>query len=483
MHTLDSLPELCTADEAVTCIAALLPALGIDQQCPDIRTLRLWRTKKSMTIESRYFTRRNLLEVLHLLNLRQDGLAHQNAVKRTLAMDEGQLKEALIRQNESSDLHTDAEAVVTLQLLTKGILEQYRRVVEGAVVGHTDHKATRIVNTPVSLHQAMAHLGRLYFHEGSEDRAASIHQLLRLCMEPLVNWAPKAIGGIERYRDAVLIDPIYRVPNEDCETIAQEAQGANLSDLTEHYLHEALRNTLNQLGSQSEVAYTTIREFVGRHPLATAEELQQCYRNPELNNNSIEFVRNLYRPVHASHATEGQVRRCFHCKGLVSSENLCVMAGCREDFPDVEVVEPLLPLSQAYLARPEVLKYWADPAREELRLYDVLCAEEKLCQKVYLYPHSDWCDVSIAEDVGVDVKDYRDPARLAQRLNRSLGNLVHYSERIIAIARRRWSPTYRDRLVEQLLPERRAELRIMSVDQAIAHIQESFGGGSHAGKA
>jgi hypothetical protein len=60
---------------------------------------------------------------------------------------------------------------------------------------------------------------------------------------------------LERYREAILIDPMYRVPNEDCEIIAEEVEGTNLSDLIEHHLHEQLRMTLSKLGHDADVSY------------------------------------------------------------------------------------------------------------------------------------------------------------------------------------------------------------------------------------
>jgi hypothetical protein len=42
---------------------------------------------------------------------------------------------------------------------------------------------------------------------------------------------------------------------------------------------------------------------------------------------------------------------------------------------------------------------------------------------------------------------------------------------------------YHDRLVEQLTPEKRALLQVMSVDQAIKHLKRTYGGSSHASEA
>ncbi len=479
MVTLNLIPESLTAEEAAGQIAELAPQIGITQHLPDVRTLRLWRTKKQLSLEGRRFTRRNLIEVLAMLKLRHDGLTHQAAAQRVLAADEDRLMLMLTEGFRDPARQTDAEPVITLQLLAAGILEQYRLTQRGAIVGHTDHNRTGMVNMPLKLHQAMTHLSRHYFEDEQEDLASSVHQLLCLCTTPLEAWAPRSLAAIEAYRGAVLIDPDYRVPSEDCEAIAEEADGANLSDLVERHLHDSLRETLKKLGSGADSAYTTIREFVGRHPLATSSELQGIYWKPELNEEAIAFVRSLYVPLHAGLVRGDLATRCTHCRALIGTDGKCSLAGCSEDEPTR--VGEHVPLDHAYVARPDVRKYWSDPAREELRLYDALRASRAMRDRVQLYPHSDWCDVAIGEEVGVDVKDYRDPARLAQRLNRSIGQLEHYPERILAIARRRWKlPFYRDRLLEHLFPARQAQLKIMSVDQAISYLKKSNGGRNHA---
>lgn len=481
MNAITSIPTTCTIEQSTVHIGALVQSLGIPGDAPDVRTLRLWRTKKRVTIEGHHFTRRNILEVVVILKLRAEGLTLQHAVRRVLALDEDRLRFLLSTSGMTVPALTESESLITLQLLARGILALYRSVGNGAIVGHTDRMKQGIEGTPLSLLQAMAHLGRSYYIEGMEDRAASIHQLLQLCQRPLKDWAPRTVSMLERYQEAILIDPIYRVPSEDCETIAEEAEGTNLSDLIEHHLHEQLRMTLSKLGQDADISYTCIREFIGRHPLATAVELQLLYSHPELNDEAINFVRGLYQPIHATYAVNGHVRQCRHCRAFIGEDNACILAGCRDDHP-TEDASPI-PLYSAYVARPEVLKYWVDPAREELRIFDALRHKARLRDRVFLYPHSDWCDISIDEAVGVDVKDYHDPVRLAQRLNHSIGHLGQYPECILAVAQRRWSPMYRDRLVEQLTPEKRALLQVMSVDQAITYLKRTYGGDFHASEA
>jgi len=485
MTLLASIPDTTTAEEAASHVAALASQLGLLGVTPDVRTLRLWRTKKQITVEGRNFSRRNILEILVIHKLRQEGRTLQYAVERTLALDEDRLRLLLTDTAVQPLTHetVGAEPIITLQLLAKGIIEQFQLVGKGAIVGHTDPHKTGVDNMPLSLQQAMARLGRHYFAEGREDKAASVHQLLTLCTLPLYQWAPTALGSIEQYRDAILIDPDYRVPNEDCDAIAEEADGTDLHDLIERHLHERLRTALMKLGQDADVGYSIVREFIGRHPMATRVELQQLFLNPELTNEVIDLVRSLYSLAHAGYAYNDAVKRCAYCRALIVEDGVCLLAGCRHDHPIPRPDEHAIPADAAFLARPEILKYWVDPAREELRLYDALRADRRLRDQVELYPHSDRCDVAIGEEVGVDVKDYQDPVRLARRLNRSIGGLSSYPERILAIAQRRWSATYRDRLLEQLSPQRRDALQVMSVSQAISYLKKTYGGGRHASDA
>lgn len=470
------LPVTCTAEDAAALIARHAPQLGITGAPPDVRTLRLWRAKRILTISGRHFTRQNVLEALVIMRLRQEGMAQAHAAQRVQALDEERLHQLLTTTSTmniapsmaSLPMSREPDPKITVQLLATGITALYARVRKGAVVGHSDHTRAGYETTPVSLYQAMALLGRHYFAEGHEDIAASVHQVLSLCQQPLKNWAPHVIAESAEYGDTILIDPGYLVPSEECETIAEMADGAELSNLIERRLHENLRITLKALPRESaDFTYTTVREFVGRHPLVTRRELGQLRFDSAVPDEAFRYVDSLYRPVHSSEARGGFVRRCAHCNGLVSAaDGACLLAGCRDDHPQTEDTEPV-PLAEALVALPETLKFWADPAREELHLYDALRTVPQLHDHVRLYPHSDWCDVSIGEEVGVDVKDYRDPARLAQRLNRSIGRLDQYPTRILAIAQRRWTPTYGAMLVEHLTPERRRELQVMNIKQTI----------------
>lgn len=458
------LPERCTVQEAAVLLAEVASDLAVPGDTPSVRTLRLWRTKRLLSLGDRRMTRKNLLEALAITRLGAEGMSTAVAAERSRALDEHRLVRFLSGDDGigvSSGSGTPPE--VTLRLLAQGLLAQYRAVSEqGAIVGHVDAQRQ---HTPPSLRRAMALLGRLFFEEGRPETTASVHALLRQATTPLHDWAPAPLRQLPNAADLVLIDPDYLVPSEDCELIAEEAEGTSPDDLLERHLHGRLTEALGRLGADADRAYTAIRQFIGRHPLATRAELRLLKTDdPDWPDEAIAFIESVYVPIHAADADRGEVSRCRFCKGLIDRDGRCMLRGCREEHAPSEIGERL-PADQAFIARPEVLKYWVDPARSELRLYDTL-AEAGLDPQ--LYPHSDRCDVSLGEEIGVDVKDYADPVRLARKLNRGIGGLAHYPRAILAIAdRRARTGDYRDRLREQLTPGTRRRLEIRSVTDTI----------------
>ena len=471
MDLFTDLPESCTAEEAERVIAIKAKGLAIVGDPPSLRTLRLWRSKRFLSKSGHRFTRRNILEALYIIRMASGGVPTGAAAERCAELDDGQLLWALTEREVVVRLDSSRGSQVTLELLANGIINQYRTVMKGEIVGHSDTGRLGGYDVPLSLQQASARIGRLYMEEGREDIAASIHALLAYCATPLIEWAPRAIVGIPDAADVVLIDPEYRMPSEDCTVIAQQAPGAHLEDALENDLHNELMKTLSKLGTDADYSYTFIREFIARHPLARVQDLRRMDTTGEVPDEAIRFVRSLYDPVHAYFAQDDKVRICLHCRAIIRPDGCCSVQGCREDHPETRHAG-IIPLAEALAVKTIALKYWVDPAREELRLYDAL---HKAGIDVTLYPHSDRCDVSIGEEVGVDVKDYRSPVQLARKLNVGIGGLVHYPRRILAVAdRRARSEDYVNRLCEQLLPEHRRRLEVYSVGAAISTLTREY---------
>ena len=413
------------------------------------------------------------MEALGILRLCADGYSTGIAADRCASLSEERLA-ALALASEGEDTVSQSDyARVTLDLLSQGIIEQYHRVSRGGIVGVVGRGVGGDEDTPTALHQAMTRLGRLYFEDGQEDRTASVHGLIKDCMTPLYSWAPRSVHSLQGCSDLVLVDPDYRVPSEDCETIVEQAPGRRLEDLIERGLHARLKSSIAGLGSDTDAVYTAVREFIVRHPLAMDSELRGFRSRPEIPDDAIEFVQSLYIPVHAHHSVDGAINRCYYCKAPMDRKGNCLLGGCREDHPRPKQGQRVR-TEEARVVQAEVLKYWVDPARDELRLFDHL---RELGIDATLYPHSDRCDVGVAEYVGVDVKDYRSPISLARRLNRDVSGLTVYRDRrIVAIADRRVrsNSEYIARLRERLRPSIREEVEVLSVSSTMRELRKMY---------
>lgn len=374
-----------------------------------------------------------------------------------------------------TDIESSAgRATTAIALLAHGVLEQYRRCQHGQVVGRSSD-GTPGTGIPLLLRQAQGQLARLALEEGRFDTFSSVHELLANCQRPLHEWAPVAVAAEPHLAGLVLIDPDYRVPTEDCEVLTA-GQSGTYADMVEVQLFEELKAALAEYPDEAsrDVAYTLIRGFIAEYPLATRQELSDRVRDKRLNDPAADFLERAYEPAHAAEARQRQVPRCGHCRARLSVETgECTLTSCRYLHP-APLAGPAVPLTLARLARPELLRYWTDPAQEELRLYRALRTAHGE-EKVALYPHHDRCDVALGETWGVDVKDHRDPQRLARQLNESLGGLLHYppGQRILAIATRRaQQPHYLRQLRQALRPEVRAQLQVLSVTETIKKLKK-----------
>ena len=462
-HPFD-IPDLLTAAEARDLISTIVDELSLDVSVPSLRTLRQWRQSGTLTHAGVKFSRRNILEAITVLRLREEGFTVAAAGNQCASLDESGLIDGILGSDYSESTSRAPEfEEVTLQLLAKGIVTQYQQVRDGAIVG---------TDPPAALQQAMARLSRLYLEEGVEDLSSGIHPLLTRCTTPLSQWAPIGITRIPGADTTVLIDPDYLVPTEECQDIVAETDGSNIEDLLERRLHREMTEAISQPSRNQDHCYSVLREFICRHPLATHDELRGLYSNSRIPTAAIKFAENsLYVRPHVAFAEHGLIARCFHCRGPISREGHCTLRGCREDYPKTKLTDPV-PLDSALVARPEILKFWVDPGRGELRLFDAL---RKAKIEAELYPHSDRCDVAIGNIVGVDVKDYRDPSLLARKLNMGIGGLAYYQRQIIAVAdRRARRPHYIDRLIDQLRPEIRDSLEVYSLRNTIRTLVKSY---------
>ena len=460
-----------TAKEALTNAATLASNLKLDLTLPSERALRDWRTEGLLTHTSRKFTGRNLLELLrikqlrdlevsvHLIRTTLEGKSDDQLYKELTVAVSLPLLEAVPTPDDTS------EADRAVQLLAAAILHQFSATSHGKLVGI-------YVDIPVTLRQAQAHLSRLAFRsanplrgDGTSVNLSSVHELLHACTTPMRLWAPAPIAEHPVYAELTLIEPDLFTPSPECEQLAEQA--GHLENLIEVHWHNRFSQTLDRLDEdRRDAMYTRIRRFIAEHPLTTADELLSLKRDPriQLAADVGAFIDGIYLPVHAYDAIHRQVHRCAHCKGPIRHHR-CRLPSCRALHPVTEEATPI-PMEQAYIAHPALLRYWCDPAQEELRLYRHLRRTHG--DATHLYPQRDACDVAVGSEYGVDVKDYSDPVQLATKLNAGIGRFRLYPHKFLAIATRRArDASYIPRLKERLSATLRKELTVLSVEEAM----------------
>jgi hypothetical protein len=100
------------------------------------------------------------------------------------------------------------DAVVTIRLLAKGIVEIARRITDGAIVRQDD--------MPNSLRSGLERLSRHCLEEGMADHGANVHVLMDLATIPIGEWGVPCFSGEFPYVQAVLIDRDLGIPSGDC---------------------------------------------------------------------------------------------------------------------------------------------------------------------------------------------------------------------------------------------------------------------------
>src|ERR1035438_1686139 len=210
--------------------------LGLKVAPPTIRTIRLWRTRRILSKSpTRDFRFRQIIESLaasllltrgwtltaigELLPSLTDTMIEANIQSEATGAPVSWVgigppgEAALTDYQQRRQDDTAEEAVI---LLAQGILRQYDRILNGEIVRQDD-------GLPPELQSAMCRLGRLYIIETKEDRAACIHDVLDRACCPLEapEWGLAALQRPSfRFRQAVLIHTVFKVPTPDCLVIA-----------------------------------------------------------------------------------------------------------------------------------------------------------------------------------------------------------------------------------------------------------------------
>ncbi|MBS9393609.1 MAG: hypothetical protein HEQ29_10835 [Dolichospermum sp. LBC05a] len=470
--------------------------LKLSVEIPAVRTVRLWRSKNIFSQpQKQRFGFRQILEGLATVLLLKKGwtlaaisqvlpsLSDINLERQILAEAESQettwIPDSFVKDHRQQ-IDLAENAVV---LLAQGIIRLYQQI------SH-DQEIVKIVKQddnllPGELYQGMCKLGRLYIENGQIDQAASVHQILNLARFPLKNaqWNLPIFQQPEfSYRDVILIDSQLCVPTNDCETIAHNYGGFGENNLIERRLYNSLKESTEKLASRRQhLAYTKIRELLGRFSLIGQRKLLDYVEEHDLTPLQ-RVISEFFIEVPDIWLIKNFAHRCADCGTLmrphyqkIYPNGQCPIVQCPGHL-NPKIGEKLDPnKDQLLVAKPQILTYWTAPAIDELAIYDIA---KKEGLEVELYPNSDICDIGINNRfIGIDAKSYSSPVALAAKLNHSIGGLIHYTHRIIAISDRLIidNPYYLDIVREKLEPKNpQSTLQIMSVSEIIQKLKERY---------
>ena len=482
-----------TAENLLEELQRQIKQLNLSVESPAVRTIRSWRGKKLLSQpKGKKFGFRQILEGLAVLQFLKKGWTLKAIAEVLLSLNDEELEQQILtirdgenseksdrqqlslfpNQQNKSNLTLAEDAVI---LLAQGILRQYDRILTGQEIVRQDDKL------PSELHSAMCKIGRLYLEEGKCDRAASVHDVLERSRYSLNSkqWNLNTFRELE-FANASLIDLDLKVPTVDCAEIADKSGGYGEDNVIENRLYLKIISATKSLGTKKQhQAYTAVRELIGRRSLIRERELLDYlieHNLTPLQETVVEF----FNFVPEIWSIDNFACRCYHCGTLLRPhpngdrypDGYCPIYQCNSKYPP-RVGERLNPENgRLLIAKPQILAYWTAPAIDELAIFDEA--------KIYgldaeLYPESDQCDVAIGDRaIGIDAKSYRSPVLLALKLNRSIGGLIFYKKRIVAIT---------DELIEDcsgylstlrsLLDKKgeTATLQVMSVSSVIENIQ------------
>ncbi|MFZ1028594.1 MAG: hypothetical protein WAN66_20500 [Limnoraphis robusta] len=448
-----------TAEVLAQQLKRQIEQLGLSVEPPAVRTVRSWRSKQLLSQpKSQEFGFRQILEGLATALLLKKGWTLAAIAQVLPSFPDLILEQQIMAEADGQDPNWSPAQTAALPLpighassqdlaedavvlLAQGIVRQYTKTLNREIVRQDD-------SIPSELYRAMCKLGRLYIEEGLSDRAACVHTVLEGSRSPLEKWNLDIFRHPDfRFRQAILIDPDFRVPTSDCAEIANSRGTFGEDNAIEHRLHDRLREATERLGSRRNKAYTALRELLGRRSLIGEHQLLDYLVEKDLTPLQGMIIDTFFDRVPDIWLIDGYAHRCAHCGTLMRpypnkklfKDGRCPIRQCLgHESSKAKFSEKLDPNKDSLLvAKPQILTYWTGPAIDEITIFDIAQSQGLNAE---LYPESDQCDIAInGRNIGIDAKSYSSPVSLALRLNRSIGGLSYYRRRIIAVS---------DRLIE-----------------------------------
>ncbi|MDX8126446.1 hypothetical protein QLH52_04080 [Methylomonas sp. OY6] len=312
--------------------------------------------------------------------------------------------------------------------------------------------------------KAMALISRVCLVNGLPDRGSEIHDLLWWCSRPLGEWlrVPEITNcGLET---TCLIQEEDGIPTAEAEELAIGFGGLT-TGLEEQLFLKFMELLARFPEHRADQYYTSVREFVVRHPVVMGEAFSKL--NVNLPSQIGMALQQFYEPVPESWQIDTTVPICMHCGNAMKKGKaglVCRTIACTASNSAKSRTGSLAP--ELVRVTRGIRQYWIEPGLDEIRLYDSLI---EMGLPVELYPFRDRVDIAV-DDLGIDLKAYSSPETLGRRFNRNIGGLSHYRKKWVVVPD--WlvsaTPSYLDRLRTAM---GRDDLICLTVSQAIKNFK------------
>jgi hypothetical protein len=340
-------------------------------------------------------------------------------------------------------------------------------LIDGRLIAGTDRKPGNPIGLTTEDRRAMALVSRECLLSGRHDYGSEIHDLLAICSRPFGEWLPLPSVIDAGLAETRLINEEYGAPTPEAEELARGF--STLTAGVEEQLFANFREALDKHPkSSANEYYTALREFVVRHPVATADEINDFAHGFLPSTLWTLLQQQFFERVPASWAIAGEVPVCANCgnamrkklTGLACRTAACA-ASANPRSDSVRAIDELLRVTRG------IQQYWVEPGFDELRLYDTL---KRRGIDAQLYPHMDRVDIAVG-DIGIDMKCYSSPELLGNKIRCNKGGLVFYERKWLVIPD--WLtqqvPQYLERL-RSALEDAAASVRCLSVSTALGEI-------------
>ncbi|SCU75846.1 hypothetical protein CNECB9_2540079 [Cupriavidus necator] len=292
----------------------------------------------SPAIRKRYQWR-HLVQLVVACVLVQSGHSRKLAAQRMQSLDPSELIALLAAKGASAPADLSEPGLITVDqgralalahetvcLLAVGLVDHFRRARSGRLLVHDAELSPALL-------AAMSRMASLHIMFGMPVRSDGAHTIVAQCRHALRarDWGLPVFDAPDcRFHGIRLLDALTCLPTIECMDLARQA-GSEI-DLNEQQAFAQLHSVCDQFGTRGSDVYSTLREFITRHPISSAAEIRRFLstRSMQL---AAPFLAACYESVQPHHLVKGVLLRCATCgapngNSVVEGHACCTARQC-----------------------------------------------------------------------------------------------------------------------------------------------------------